>query len=454
MTTGTMRWGRSGSVTLKALLVGAIVLLLLIPLSMLRGLVSERAALREQAYQRVAAGWGGDVTFGGPMLVIPTERTVIMDGSARVLRSSVYLLPERLAVDVDLKQDAEPRYVGIYAVPVFLATLSMQGEFDLTALPSPEGSDVTYLWAHSRLRLPLSDVRALREIQRAEFGGSSVEFGPAGAGLYRGVEAQVDLSALRTNPGTAFEFGATVAGSRSLSVLPLGSTTTAHVRADWPHPSFLGAFLPASRQIDAKGFDARWQVLELNRPYRQMWTEDEVNEATLLQSAFGVELYQAVDIYQRGERAIKYAALFIALTFLTFFAWEQATRNRLHPLQYLLVGLALSTFYLLLIALSEHVAFAIAYSIAATALVLLIGLYIAGALRGAARGFIAGTAMALVYALLYVLVLSEDYSLLLGAIILFTALAAVMLATRRIDWFDLQAGLETADSPRDEAADR
>jgi inner membrane protein len=220
-----------------------------------------------------------------------------------------------------------------------------------------------------------------------------------------------------------------------LSVLPLGSTTTAALKSGWPHPSFQGAFLPASRSISADGFEARWQVLELNRSYRQAWLEGEVNEATLAESAFGVGLFQAVDIYQRGERAIKYALLFIALTFLTFLAWEHIARVRLHPLQYLLVGLALSMFYLLLIALSEHVAFALAYLIAAVALVMLIGVYVAGALKGRARGAAASAVMTVVYGLLYVLVLSEDYALLLGAIILFSALAAVMLATRKLDWY-------------------
>jgi inner membrane protein len=165
-----------------------------------------------------------------------------------------------------------------------------------------------------------------------------------------------------------------------------------------------------------------------------------------MESSFGVGLYQAVDIYQRGERAVKYALLFIALTFLTFFAWEQVTRNPLHPLQYLLIGFALSLFYLLLIALSEHISFAVAYVTAAAALVLLIGVYIAGALRSSRRGSVAGIAMSGVYALLYALVLSEDYALLLGAIVLFVALAAVMLVTRRIDWYRLGTASVSPDS--------
>ncbi|MBM0105526.1 cell envelope integrity protein CreD [Steroidobacter sp. S1-65] len=429
-----------GSVTAKAALIGVIVLVLLIPLTMLRGVVTERAGLREQAYQRVAEGWGGELTAGGPMLVVPTERRVIVDDKERLMRRDVYLLPATLSADVDVKLEPQPRHVGIYAVPVFLSTLRLQGEFDLSTLRAhAEQSDVTYLWSQSRLRLPISSVRSLREIRHANFAGQPMKLGPATPGLHGGIEALVDLTQLHQRASAAFDLATIIAGSRAVSILPLGSVTTVSLNSDWPHPSFQGAFLPVERNISDRGFQARWQVLELNRSYGQVWHEDEVKEATLMQSAFGVSLFQPVDIYQRGERAVKYAVLFIALTFLTFFAWEQVTRNRLHPLQYLLVGLALSMFYLLLIALSEHIAFALAYVVAAAALVLLIGSYLAGALRSTQRGVIAGGAMTLVYGLLYMLMLSEDYSLLLGSIILFVALAGVMLTTRRVDWYRLRS---------------
>lgn len=432
-----LRFGESAAVGVKAVMIGAIVLLLLVPLSMLRGLVSERSTLREQAYSRVAEGWGGDIVAGGPLLVIPTQRAVTGDDNkTRIVRSDIYLLPSQLDIDVSLQLEPEPRYVGIYAVPVYLSHVQMSGQFDFAALqPLLDQPGVTYLWEQSRLRLPLSQVRSLREVQQARLANQDIRFGPAGPGIYRGVESGIDLAEAMKAPLARFDFKAVLAGSRNFSVLPVGSTTSVTLRSDWPHPAFQGAFLPVSRDISDTGFTARWQVLELNRSYRQAWMEHEVAEATLLQSAFGVGLYQAVDVYQRGERAIKYALLFIALTFLTFFAWEQVGRIRIHPLQYLLVGLALSVFYLLLIALSEHLAFSLAYVIASAGLILLIGIYVAGALRSRARGGVAGTAMTIVYGLLYVLVLSEDYALLLGAIILFVALAAVMLVTRKIDWY-------------------
>jgi inner membrane protein len=438
--------GESGSVTLKAVLIGAIVLLLLVPLGMLRGLVTERSSLREQAYARVAQGWGGSAVLGGPMLVVPTQRTLVekvedKNGEreiTRIVRTDLYLLPARLDMDVDLQLQDEARYVGIYAVPVYLASVRFKGEFEFAALQPLLGTPgVTYLWHESRLRLPASEVHSLREVSVASFAGQTVKLGPAQPGVFRGIEARVDLTQLAQTASAAFEFHAVTAGSRGLSLLPLGSTTTLQMNSNWPHPSFDGAFLPAERTITAEGFEARWQVLELNRSYAQAFSEHEVDAAALSASAFGVGLYQAVDVYQRSERAVKYAMLFIALTFLTFFAWEQITRNPLHPLQYLMIGLALSIFYLLLIALSEHISFAAAYLAAAVALVALIGVYVAGALRSSMRGAISAVAMSGVYALLYALVLSEDYALLLGAIVLFVALAAVMLVTRRIDWYRL-----------------
>jgi len=431
-----IKFGESASTGAKAFLIGALVLLLFIPLTLLQGLVSERSALREQAYSKVAEGWGGHLVLGGPVLVVPTESRISDGDKVRIQRSDLYLLPARLDADVALNLQPEPRYVGIYAVPVYLSQVRMSGQFDFAALrPYLDRPGVTYRWDQSRLRLPLSQVRSLREVRRARFGDTDVKLGPAGPGLYQAVEAAIDPAVFAKGAPVAFTFETVLAGSRGFSVIPVGSSTNVSIKSSWPHPAFQGAFLPTTRTITGDGFTAHWQVLELNRAYRQAFFEQEVEATAFQLSALGVGLYQAVDVYQRAERATKYALLFIALTFLTFFAWEQVSRTRIHPLQYLLVGLALSVFYLLLIALSEHLSFALAYLMAATALVLLIGIYIAGALGSHTRGLFAGAAMTVVYGLLYVLVLSEDYALLIGAITLFAALAAVMLVTRKIDWY-------------------
>jgi inner membrane protein len=427
-----------GSVTFKAFMIGVIALILLVPLTMLRGLIDERARLREQAFTRVADGWGGNAVVGGPVLIVPMERSVMEHDVRKPQRSDLYLLPAELDVRVDLKSEPEPRYVGIYAVPVYQSAVVMTGRFDLTgieAFPAKEG--VRYFWDEARVRLPLSESRRLREVREARLGADTLTLRPGSTGPLRGVEAAIDLASALEGQSIEFSFDTVVAGSREFSVLPVGSTTTVALQSDWPHPSFQGGFLPVERSIGANGFQARWQVLELNRSYGQVWQEDQVDAAALNASVLGVGLYQAVDVYQRAERAVKYALLFIALTFLTFFAWEQLGGMRLHPLQYLLVGLALSMFYVLLIALSEHIRFLFAYAAAAAALVGLMGVYISGALHSARRGLTVALAMSVVYGLLYALILSEDYALLMGALTLFAALAAVMIVTRRIDWYRL-----------------
>jgi len=432
------RFVESNSITVKALVIAFIVLILLIPLTMLRGLVNERAAMREQAHARVAEGWGGDIVVGGPMLVVPTERVWFENEKRHVVRSQLYVLPAQLDAALDVQLEAEPRHVGIYSVPVYLSKVKLSGRFDAAALAARLRDDgMTYFWNQARIRLPLSESRSLREIREAQFDTTALTFVPAGQGVLPGVDAPIDLTTFAEGRPAEFAFEAVVAGSRAISLLPVGSTTSVTMQSTWPHPSFEGGFLPVEYSIASEGFEARWQVLELNRAYGQTWLGEEISEATLLDSSIRVGLYQAVDVYQRAERAIKYALLFIALTFLTFFAWEQLSGLRVHPLQYFLVGLALSMFYVLLIALSEHLRFVIAYGIAALALVSLMGAYISGALASSLRGMVVAAAMSVVYGLLYALILSEDYALLMGAVTLFAPLATVMLATRKIDWYRL-----------------
>jgi len=372
------------------------------------------------------------------MLVVPLDRIERNEKGERIsVRRHLYVLPSNLQVSVELIEQPDKRHVGIYQVPVYLARVKIVGEFAPRAATNAAGryvADATYFHAQTRLRMPLSDARSLRELVRAEVGGQTPAFAPAEPGVYSGIEADLDLTAAGAQP-LKFAFEVVLAGSRGFSVLPLGAVTNVTITSAWPDPKFTGAFLPATRTVASDGFNAKWQVLELNRTYSQSWVDADFPEQRLLQSAFGVELFQSVDVYQRSERAVKYALLFIALTFLSFFAWERLTKIAVHPLQYLLIGLALSTFYLLLIALTEHLPFVVAYWTAAGALILLLGTYTGAALQGARRGAAVAAAMALTYAVLFMLVLSEQYSLLMGAIVLFIALAIVMLATRRVQWY-------------------
>jgi inner membrane protein len=303
----------------------------------------------------------------------------------------------------------------------------------------------TIVWEDARMLVPIADVRGIREVRVARMATTELALEPdnhdcmkvEGACL-NAVGAPVSIATLRSGQALSFQFEFELAGSETLRVMPLANRSAATLRSTWPHPNFSsGAFLPARRTVSDQGFDAEWQVLELNRGYAQSWVDSEVTPQALLDSAFGVDLYQPVDTYQRNTRATKYAILFIAITFMSIFLWEHAAGLRLHAMQYLLVGLGLSVFYLLLLALSEHLTFGWAYLVAAAALVMLIGSYMAGALRRRSAGFVAGSALAVVYALLYLLVLSEEYALLLGALLVFAVLAVIMTTTRRMDWYAL-----------------
>jgi inner membrane protein len=405
-------------------------IVLLIPLALLLGLVSERTSLREEAYARVARGYGGAQVVGGPMLVVPVH-------AGQSSRNTMYVLPADLDYSVELRPADVERRVGIFEVPVYEARIEISGHFDADrvrrALHTAQASDVD--WNASALLLPVSDPRGIRELSASDVAFVAGDFHPASGLGFDGLAAPLRPVAPENQDDFSFSVSLVVGGSRAFSVLPLGARTTMELSSSWPHPSFTDTFLPATKRIRDDGFDAQWTVLEVNRAFGQSWLLDPSIQAALTASAFGVNLYQPVDAYQRVERAVKYACLFVAFTFMAFFCYERVRRLRLHPVQYALVGLALSVFYLLLLALSEHLPFAIAYFVATAALVALLGTYIAGALHSRRQGASVAGCFALMYLLLYALLLSEDYALLVGALAVFVLLAAIMLVTRRVDWY-------------------
>jgi inner membrane protein len=321
---------------------------------------------------------------------------------------------------------------------VYLVHITVSANFRmsevLAAAKAGPYADMTLHWKEARIRLPLSDVRSVREIGSATVGQHLLTFGPALANGIPGVEAKIDLSEFLQQENLPFSAQLILAGSESVNFLPTAEKSTLELQSNWPHPQFQGAFLPSQYHVDSRGFQAQWQVLALNRAFAQSWVDSQVDAAKLASAEYGVGLFQSVDVYQRSERAVKYALVFIALTFLSFLAWEALAQMAVHPVQYGLVGLALSTFYLLLIALAEHLPFWLSYWLGAAALVGLLGFYISGALDSVRSGAIVALIMSLVYGLLFMLVLSESYSLLIGAIALFAVLAAVMIATRKLRW--------------------
>jgi inner membrane protein len=431
-------------VTFKAMGVGVLALLMLIPLAQVQSLTAERQGLEGEARARIAERWGGLQMVGGPVLVVPVRHQVQSDKGWISQDEPGYLLPERLAVKGTLA--TEVRQYGIYASPIYTATLEVSGQFRADSLAALSALGGEPQWARAVLRIPISDVRGIRSLSAMKIDGAEIAFGPGSEGLGNITATEIAWP-IQTDGAAvdhAFAFDLRLAGTAELKFLPLARETDVNLSGSWPDPSFAGAFLPDRHSGDKAGFEAHWQVLDLNRSYGQQGSVAELNAFTLQQSAFGVELFQPVGTYQRNERAGKYGILFIALSFVALFLFEALGRWRVHPVQYLMVGLALCTFYVVLLALSEQIGFAWAYAIAALAVVAIIAGYAAAASRTRRAGATLGALLALVYVLLYGLVISEQYSLLMGAIALLAAISALMYLTRRVDWYGLGLG---ADNP-------
>jgi inner membrane protein len=433
--------GRFESVPFKAAVIAGLTLLMLWPLVRVENLVTERQVLQHQAYDVIAAGFGGAQIVGAPILTVEAlERSVATNthtliGTETWTPKEIHLLPD----DVQITSDTtvEIRSKGIYSVPVYVSKMVITGQFKPESIARllSSNAETRVLPDHAEIQLPLSEVKFLRTLARFNVGAQSLRAASGQVAGFTALSAPIDLQAIERAAALPFRLEFEIAGSESLQFLPLGSTTNVTAQIAWPHPDFDGAFLPVSHELRADGYTAHWQVLALNRAVPQLWHGESLGHTALLGTAFGVRLYQPADIYSQNYRAVRYGILFVAITFACLFAWEHLVRGlRLHPMQYLLVGVALATFYLLLLALSEHTGFGMAYAIAAGALVALITLYIAGATINSRSALGIGTALSASYGALYVILVSDDNALLYGSLLLFAILAALMLATRRLDW--------------------
>ena len=429
------------SIGFKMAIIGGLVILLLIPLGMVQSLIEEREHRRTEAADEVAATWGKCQLLGGPVLTVPYQQhSKDEKGKDYVSVSYARFLPSALKIAGQVAPERRNR--GIFEAVVYRADLHWSGAFQRPSFAAWKVDPEDVLWNGAYLSVGVPDLRGIRSAVAVHWSQRALQFQPGGAeeGLWdSGLRVPVpDLAAGKEGDSYSFAFDLGLNGSRQLQFLPLGQQTQVSLSSSWPSPSFNGAVLPESRHVTDKGFDAVWSRSWFNRGYPQQWRQAEadklVPKATLKASAFGVELFLPVDSYQKTERSAKYGALFLVLTFLTFFLYEVFSAVPLHPMQYFLVGAALCLFYLLLLSISEQAPFGISYLVASAATALLIGGYSAAVLRGRLRALLMTTVLGVLYGYLYVLLQLEDYALLLGSVGLFVILALVMFLTRRIDW--------------------
>ncbi len=455
----------------RLIVIGVLVLLLMIPLFMVWALVAERESRARDVQAEIAQGWGGPQNFSGPYLVVPFRQRVesVRDGrrETRLVDRFAVFLPKTLTIDGEIHSKELRR--SIYRTTVYEAQLAVSGRFappDVLALV-PDVAEVR--WEGAVLVLLLSNVSGLKEGVTLRLGdGAAIAFAPSPGLPGRpgsGIHARIGE---RARNGFPYAFDLRFTGSASLEMAPAGRQTEAALRGDWPHPGFYGAFLPEVRKVGPKGFSARWRVPHLARSVPQAWVmhagpppamaempvaslspEARMKLAAAMAQAatniddlarfgnslFGVRLHVPVDHYRLVERALKYGLMFLATVFGAVFIMELKAGARVHAVQYLLVGLMLVLFYVLLLSLAEHVGFLPAYVIAAAATGGVLSLYLARALDSRRMGLAALLLFAALFALLYMILRMEDHALLAGAVVAFLGLTAAMFLTLKVNWW-------------------
>jgi inner membrane protein len=431
----------------KFFLITFLIALLLIPLFLVLGLVQEREGRAREVQREVARIWGASQQLSGPFLVVPyTVRVETVQGDRRIEqlqeRRAVFL-PEQLDIKADARSSVLHR--SIYEVVVYTTRATLEGRFLAPDIADAAGDVVAVRWGDAIFALGLSDVSGLKEAAVLRVNGErDIAFAPSLGiptapqnGIHVKLAGAGDrIFAAPDQPPKAFAFRLELnfGGSSSLDVAPVARETRMTMTSDWPHPSFMGAFLPAERSVRADGFTASWRVPHLARSVPHAWSLANANIDRFRPYQFGVQFFQPVDFYNLVTRAAKYAILFLALAFMAVFVLELVSSRSVHPVQYLFVGIAMIFFYVLLLSLAEQIGFPRAHLVAAGASGGMMATYVGMALHSRAHGLAMAGVFAALYGLVYLILKLEDYALLAGALLGFAALTTVMFATLRVDW--------------------
>lgn len=433
------------SVIIRIIIISILILLLMIPAGQVNRLVKEREYRRQEVINEINSKWAFEQTLLGPILEIPynvfytskwkDEKGIEREKITKELRHA-YFLPDKLKINGEVVPEYRKR--GIYSTVVYTSDLTISGEyasFDFSKWKIPLDK---ILWNDAVISFGLTDMRGINKTINMKWNNKNIELTPGVKDtplVAKGVYSMIKIKNEKNIPQT-FEIKLNFRGSTNLSFLPIGKNTVIQIKSNWTSPSFNGAFLPNVRTIDENGFNATWEIFDYNREFPQSWIKENIS---IDNTKFGFELFMPVNEYQKTERSTKYALLFIILTFATvFILFEILNKKRIHPIQYLLVGFALTTFYSLLLSLSEHIDFNIAYLIASLSVVIITTFYGRSLCKKKSLTIIFGAMITTLYGFLFFTLQLEDYSLLVGSIGLFLILSIVMIFTRKIDWYNFK----------------
>jgi len=430
---------KSNQLLSKLIILTILVIVSWIATLFVRGVIQERVNNQEMTAAEISDQWSRPQTIAGPVITIPVEKTSITSTGERIVNTTTLtLLPQKLSYESEVTAQILKR--GVYETPVYTTIINSHGNFNLADITQEISPDTRIIWDKAVVSINVSDTRGISSMFDITLNNLKYALLPASAFSTldnSGVHTNITLDP--TQPEYNFSFTMPLKGSREILFLPLGADTNVLVKSNWNAPSFTGEFLPETRNINNDGFEANWKITSYGKNLPQSWlgNSPSVSSDTLLSKAFGVGLYQAADFYTMVDRSTKYSILFITLTFLTFFMYEILSGLRIHPMQYLLVGMAIALFYLLLLSLVEIIGFVPAYIISTFAITTLITSYCFSVLKAQKKALSIGSLLITLYGYLYILLQLEQLSLLFGSVLLFGVLTTVMFITRKLDWYSL-----------------
>ncbi len=429
---------QSNRLLIKGLITGSLILLMLIPTIFISNLISEREARQKEVVKEVSSKWASAQTISAPYIVVPyTETGIDSQNKSIILKKQLILLAKDLSVTGNILPENRPR--SIYKVLLYKSVLNLKGSFKPNWPVDIITGNIDF--KNAKLCFGLSDFKGIEEEIFVNFNGQKLALSP---GLpindvdAIGLSAPVSLGLDPVNDSVVFDMQVKLKGSEQLHFMPLSANSKFELHSSWPNPSFDGNVLPNERQVTEKGFTAKWNFNRANLPFGTVIQQGSFNKGAL---AFGVSMVQPADQYNKTMRSVKYAILFIGLTFALFFIVEIMQKKAFHPVQYVLVGLALVIFYTLLLSISEYLVFDQAYLIAGTATVLLITMYAKSHFNNWKTAAVFCGVLSALYGFIFILIRLEDTALIVGSIGLFIVLALVMYASRKINWYGNAAPL-------------
>jgi len=431
--------------TARMIMVGALTLVLLIPLFFVQNLIQERAMRQKEVILETSGKWGKSVYLYGPIIKVPyktysetvsvNEKTKEATTQKTAYTHYAYFFPETLRNTSQVTTKLLKR--NNYESVVFSSDMKFDGKYLTPDFSSKNIPDADILWDKATVLIRTSNMESIRDEVKINLGGKAYTFEPVYSKEVDSVASletgYLDAQTFKSNAPVPFQFDLVYNGSQQIRMVPIGKITESHLQSNWPSPSFAGNFLPgdATKKITDKGFVADWKVLHINRAFGQQSFDALPN---LEDFAFGVDFIIPVNEYQQNERAAKYGFLVIGLTFLIFFLIQVISKVRIHIFQYTMIGLALIMFYTLLISITEHSSFLKAYGIAGVSVVAMISLYSISILKSRKFPVFIAAALSALYGFIFVIIQLENYALLFGSIGLFLILGAVMYFSRKIDW--------------------